>query len=70
MKSTTIKRYISPASEVFEMEGISVLQPGSPIIINPGNAGGGPSDPGGGGNQNPGQEDLEPDPDGDNQIWP
>ena len=70
MKKTVMKRYIKPTSEVFEMEGFCVLQQGSPIIIDPGNAGGGPSDPSGGGNHNPGQEELEPDPDGGDLIWP
>ena len=69
MKKTVMKRYIKPTSEVFEMESFCVLQPGSPIIIDPGNAGGGPSDSTGSGSQSTNEEELDPDSP-ENEIWP
>ena len=70
MKIAERKRYICPASELFEMEGDGVLLAGSDVFVGPGNAGDGPSGEGGGSGQPINNEDLDPDPDGDNLIWP
>ena len=55
MKITVKKRYICPASEVFEMGGNDVLLAGS-LLDTSGNAG---NNEGGGGNQTPGQGDMD-----------